>query len=305
MKKYWEQIQKVAARNALFLDKQPDDFLDTDVRLAEKDLLLLLWLLIDDFETEDGRIKKSNKNFLLITRVDELFKGFAIDGGYVLIQNLINRFQKVVSYNTGYFTSLLGKSEQLSLTINRVNTLTNKRLGLNTDGGLVKDGYLHSLYTDNTVRNQSREILYRGVLSQNKPTDLKNEVKKFVMGAEDKGGAIYKFYSKFAYDTFGQIDRMASLQFAEEYKLKWFVYYGTLIKTSRPFCRKHINGIYNTTEAQKWVYEQPAPVGVSATTYNPVIDMGGINCCHTAIFLSNEMAEDLFSRGYSSVPSNL
>lgn len=301
----WEQIQAIAERNAIFLDEQPEDFLNTDVKLTEEELVLLLWLLIDDFETEDGLIKKNNKNFLMVTRVDELFKDFALAGGFLLIVKLIGRLQRVLSNNFSYYARLLGRSEKFTKTSASVRKFVNRRLGLAEDGSMVKDGYVNTLYGDKTIRNKAREIIFRGVLSGNKPSDLKTNIKNYISGTEKTKGAIEKFYSQFAYDTFGQIDRMASVQFADRYGLQWFIYYGTLIATSRAFCRKHINGIYNVVEARNWIYQNPRPLGISESTYDPVIDMGGVNCRHTPFFLTEDMKDDLFNRGFSNVPSNL
>lgn len=305
MKTTWKQIQKIAERNALFLDQQPDDFLDTDVPKTEKELILLLLLLLDDFEQDNGRLKKSRKNFFLVNSVDKIFRELATGAGFALLAKLVSRFQNVVANNNDYFKTMLGSSDQFRETTKIITDMVNTRLGMTADGVLKSDGYLYSLLNDNTVRNETRELFFKNVLSGSRVNDVRIDLTDFVIGGKDKKGIIYKFYSKFAYDTFGQIDRMASLQFSEKYNLRWFIYFGTIIRTSRAFCRKHINGLYNTEEAKNWIFENPGPVGVSDITYNPVIDMGGINCLHTAVFVTDEIKDDLIDRGYSTVPSNI
>ncbi len=300
----WEEVQAIAERNALFLDKQPDDFLNEDVKLSEDELVTLLWLLIDEFDVEDGNIKKTRKNLLIIGRLDSTFQMFASAGGAVLLGKLLKRFSSVIENNVSYFREILGTSAKFNTTRSKIIDLINRRLGIKTDGGVVKDSYVSSLLANTLIKNEAREILYKGVLSGSKVSNLRLSMQNFIFGV-DKPGAIYKFYSKFAYDTFGQIDRMASVEFAEEYKLRWFIYAGTIITTSREFCRKHINGIYNVTEAKDWIYQRPAPIGVSELTYDPVLDMGGVNCRHSPIFLTDGMAEELFRRGLSIVPSNI
>lgn len=305
MKLTWEEVQKIAERNALFLDTQPDDFLNQDVTTSENELVTLLWLLMDDFETEDGNIKKSRKNLIIVSRIDSTFNLFAAAGGAVLLGSLLNRFSQVIKNNLNYFGEILTKNERFNSVSSKIVDLINKRLGITSAGAVVKDGYVSTLLTNTIVKNEARELLYKGVLSGNKVSNLRLSMQNFITGGKDKPGAIYKFYSKFAYDTFGQIDRMASVEFAEEYKLRWFVYAGTIIPTSRAFCRKHINGIYNVVEAADWIYQIPSPLGVSELTYDPVIDMGGVNCRHSPIFLTDGMAEELFRRGVSIVPSNI
>ena len=130
MKKKWEDVQKIAERNALFLDQQPDDFLETDVPKSEKELILLLLLLLDDFDQDGGRVQNNRKNFLLVNRVDKLFRDFATGAGFVLLAKLISRFQKVVSNNVDYFKNLLGSSYLFNNTSKDVTDLVNSRLGM-------------------------------------------------------------------------------------------------------------------------------------------------------------------------------
>lgn len=305
MKIKWEDIQKIAERNALFLEEVPEDFLSTDVSMTEDELVTLLWLMLDDFETEDGRIKKNRKNFFLVNRVDQLFKTFALAGGLMLMSKLIKKFQKIVSNNAGYYQGILGSTERFSKIKTFVTDLVNRRLGVNNDGSMKTGGYMSDLANMTTVRNEIRELIYKNVLAEAKITDLRKVLQGFIVGDKDTKGIVYKFYSKFAYDSFSQIDRMASAQFASEFNLTQFIYAGIIIKNSRAFCRKKINGIYTIAEGMKWPYESPAPIGISTATYNPAIDMGGINCKHVPLFITREIADDLLNRGFSTAPSNL
>lgn len=305
MKLTWENIQKIAERNAIYLEEVPEAFLNKDVKMTEEDLILLLLLLLDDFETEDGRIKKNRKNFFLVNKVDQIFKTFAVAGGMVLMGKLINKFQKVVTNNNGYYAGILGTGDKFNKSRNAIIDLVNRRLGLNEDGSLKTGGYISDLSNMTTVRNEIRELFYKNVLSETKVTDFRKNLTGLMLGDKDTKGLIFKFYSKFAYDSFSQIDRMASAQFASDFNLTTFIYYGIIIKTSRAFCRKKINGIYTIAEGMKWPYESPAPVGISVATYNPVIDMGGINCKHVALFITRAIEEDLLNRGFTHAPSNL
>lgn len=305
MKLTWENIQKIAERNAIYLEEVPEAFLNKDLKMTEEELILLLLLLLDDFETEDGKIKKNRNNFFLVNRVDQIFRAFAVAGGLVLMNKLIGKFQKVVANNSSYYYNLLGRSDQFTRANNIITDLVNRRLGLDTDGSMKPSGYMSDLANMTTVRNETRELLYKNVLAEGKVTEVRKLLQNFIVGEGDKNGAVYNFYSKFAYDSFSQIDRMASSQFATEFGLTSFIYAGIIIKNSRAFCRKKINGIYTIPEGMKWPYENPAPIGISVATYNPVIDMGGINCKHVPLFITREMEKDLLNRGFTHAPSNL
>jgi len=301
----WENIKELAERNAIYLDEVPEAFLNKDVKMSERELILLLLLLLDDFEVEDGLIKKNRNNFLLIGKVDALFNTFMITSGLALMTKLIDKLQKVVSNNAGLYSRMAVNRVLFGTTKKTIVDLVNKRLGFDGNGAVKPGGYLDDLVKMNTVKNDVRELFFKNVTSQTKVVDFRKTLQGFVVGSGDKGGAIYKFYSKFAYDSFSQIDRMASAQFAEALELKKFIYAGIIIKSSRAFCRKKIHGIYTMKEGEQWPYENPSPIGIDVPTYNPAIDMGGINCKHMPVFITEHIANDLEGRGFSKVPYNL
>lgn len=293
----WEKIKRIADRNALFLENIPEDFIDGDVKMSEEELITLLWLLIDDMEAEDGKVKKSRKNLFMINQVDNIFRSFALAGGLLLLTKLIGKFQKIVSNVFSYFGEIIGRSSKFDKAKKSVLDLVNRRLGIK-DGEAVKGGYLSDLLEMAEIKNQTKEFLYQNILSEPSPTALKNSIKQFLSGDEDTRGAIGKFYARFTGSSFTYIDRMATFDFAMTYMLTQFIYYGTIIKTSRAFCRKKIHGIYTIQEGLKWPYENPKPLGISNATYNPVIDMGGENCRHVAFFLTDEMADEMRGKGF-------
>lgn len=299
MKWNWNKIKRIADRNALFLENIPEDFIDGDVEMSEEELVNLLWLLIDDMEAEDGKIKKSRKNLFMINQVDNIFRSFALAGGLLLLTKMIGKFQKVVANVFSYFGEIIGQSSKFDKAKKSVLDLVNRRLGIK-DGEAVKGGYVSDLLEMTEVKNQTKELLYQNILSEPSPTALKKSIKEFISGSdEDKRGAIRKFYARFTGSSFTYIDRMATFEFATAYGLTQFIYYGTIIKTSRAFCRKKIHGIYTIEEGLKWPYENPKPLGISNATYNPVIDMGGENCRHVAFFLTDEMADEMRGKGFS------
>lgn len=304
MKITWENIKELAERNAIYLDEVPEAFLDKDVKMTEEELITLLLLLLDDFEVEDGLIKKNRHNFFLINKVDVLFNGFIATTGLALMGRLIDKLQKVVTNNSRLYSVMYTDRSGFNRTKKNIIEMVNRRLGFDAEGKMKPAGYLDDLMKMNTVKNNTRELFYRNVTAKTKVNDFRKVLQGFIVGDKDKGGAIYSFYSKFAYDSFSQIDRMASAEFAAQMGLTKFIYAGKLIKSSRKFCIKKIHGIYTMKEAERWPYEDPAPIGISVATYNPAIDMGGVNCKHMPVFITEEMVEDLEGRGFVKVPYN-
>jgi len=102
------------------------------------------------------------------------------------------------------------------------------------------------------------------------------------------------------YDTYAQFDRATNKEFATRLDLKFFIYSGGLIETSRKFCMKRDGKLFSTKEAERTFSKDPTlPRTVSERGsgaligYNAVIDMGRWNCRHLARYVSKEMAMEL------------
>lgn len=295
----WKEIEPIIRKNAEYLETVPDDFINNDISKTQQVLNMYLLSLLDDFETDNGKMVNNEKNLLLITKLDKLFNDFSRGAGLVVLSSLLNRLMKVVSNSVNYFGSLLGASDKFDSTELSVSNMINQRLGVDANGNIKESGYFNDLLNDKTVRIQTRNIFYDAVTGESLLADARDSITKYITGEDEKQkrGAIQKFYSLYTGDTFGRIDRMASKKFAKEYDLTQFIYYGTIIKTSRAFCRKHIHLLFTLQDASKWVNESPSPVGIDST-YDPIVDMGGINCRHLPVFVTDEMADEIKSKGY-------
>lgn len=292
-------LKQQADKNALFLENQPETFLDETLD-GEMVLSKNLLLLVDKLETENGKIKNTKKNLLLITELDAIFTNFRNGAGLAIVTSLIKNLNTVVSNSFKYYSLFLG-GDKLASTKKDIVSLVNDRYGINPDGTMKKDQFVYSLLNDKSVQNETREIFYTSVIGTATIPEIRKTVDEFANGKKEKEkitrGAIYKFYSRFTGDVFSETDRMSSLIFANEFGLDTFLYYGIIENNSRPFCIKNINKLFTIKEAEKWPFQNPKPLGIDAT-YNPVINMGGKNCKHLAMFLNKELVDEYKKGGF-------
>jgi hypothetical protein len=75
--------------------------------------------------------------------------------------------------------------------------------------------------------------------------------------------------------------------------LKWFIYQGSNIKTTRPFCRKKAGKVFSVEEAAKWRNDPDLVGKSSAATYNPLLERGRYNCRHHIGYISERLAKRL------------
>ena len=119
-------------------------------------------------------------------------------------------------------------------------------------------------------------------------------MQEIVVGTQVRDGALEKYYKQFAYDTFNQTDAAINKHYADSLDLKWFIYQGSLIDTSRPFCVKRAGKVFNTEETDKWKCDPDLigkPKGKKCDdSYNPLIERGRYNCRHTLRYITEDLA---------------
>jgi hypothetical protein len=170
------------------------------------------------------------------------------------------------------------------------------RLGIGDKTQLKEGGYMDNLLKDNKVRSDIKKMSLREVMKGSGFKDFKQGLQQFIVGDEEKLGAFKQYYRNYAYDVYVQVDRDESMLMATDLVLQCFFYEGTIIDTSRPFCKERAGKLFTVEEAQAWESDpwiQNALKKGFITSYNPVADMGLWACRHVPRFVSNEVAAAL------------
>lgn len=331
----WNELKALADKKAVFNEEEPDAFMK-EVYRAERDWLLILLAIYETLESENGKVKNSKHNLLAIAGIDGAYNSYLAAVIFPLISNMVTRLNTSVIKTNEYYKTMLQfssdfeasalkslsefdtiyKAGQFSLgtyqaTENKVFNTINARLGVSASGKLVKGGFIYNIYHNTSVLDESRELFYKAVVGEMPVKDFKTLLKDSVISLREETGEVTrlkstgqlaKLYAPLSNDVFAKVDRTASTIIQQDFDLKYFIYGGTIIKKSRPFCILKCNHVYNTEEAKGWPKENPAPIAIDEDTYNPVIDMGGINCRHTPLFISKELYEVLKEEGSDLIP---
>ena len=329
----WKDLYNLSQSNAIFIEGIPDVFMKT-VYAAQ----LTLWdkcvNLIDNLETENGEISNSRKNRKLIASFSLIYDQFRQDEITPIIDDLLGYSNTVLHNNFNYYDTMLNFDQEFAASNQDFDTFDssgdpyqekdfmqaltdstesiNFRLGLTAAGMLIAGGYLYNLFRDNTVSTSITQSVYKGMISGTPLNDLKTNLQSDVLGETEqlpnedekvtKNGLLGKVWSPVANDVFTQVDRTASTVISNATDLKYFIYSGTIVAKSRGFCIERCNKAYSTDEAKDWINASPGPIAVDPETYDPVISMGGINCRHSAMFISNELYKVLVDKGSDLIP---
>lgn len=103
-----------------------------------------------------------------------------------------------------------------------------------------------------------------------------------------KNKAIEKYWSRWTYDIYNQYERVGANEIRKELRLKFAMYEGGEIETTREFCEERNGHIFHESEILGWANIDWE--GKNETGYNPLIDLGGYNCRHRLRWVSKEFA---------------
>lgn len=208
---------------------------DSDVQRLQKELLnFLITGVIAELQTENGIILQSAKNIQILDNFGkemELFKkNFADSVFRRLGENMI----KTTGYTSDYFRQMSSKQTIANIEDKIQNIV--RIAGVNTDGTLVKDGFLNKLAVSEEMKSELSNFVRKGIEQQADYKTFVNGMKEMVTGKEGVNGAYERYVKGFVHDAFFAQAQQQDNFFADQLGLNYFVYGGTKIKTSRPFC---------------------------------------------------------------------
>lgn len=277
------------------LSKKKAEYIDAQILLFEKKLKstsnilhqIIYERFLKNLNTEKGVITEF-QNAKNINQFNKAYDYFHKESQTKLNKDFVSDLQKVIYENEKYYKNTGNKVEKESQVI---KDIVNKRLGLNTDGTFIKNGYMSMLLSDGNIRLDLQKFIFQNLTKGNIDIDdFTKRLKKYIAGDKDKLGTFERYYKSFAFDTYNQIDSYTGSLYAKKLGLNYFIYGGGLIKTSRKFCEDRNNKVFSREEAEQW-YKDPDLTAIdSVETYNWQTDRGGFNCRHSIDWIANETA---------------
>lgn len=235
--------------------------------------------VVEDFvdgleKDEAGNIKNTLGNKRKIALLDKVYNQYVEQSGVKVVETIVKGVSDVLNFNGRYFGVFTTKA-QLGKIMAETRDTIGDWLGITKRGGLVENGYLNRLLTDQTIKNTVRDSVFKSVISQKGFFEVKKDLRNYIAGNKDKAGALQQYYRNFVYDTFSQVDRTQAKIFADKLGMEYAIYEGGIIKTSRKFCRDRNGKVFTKEEIEKFDPPEAKP-----PNYNPITDLGGYGCRH-------------------------
>ena len=252
----------------------------------------LLEQIRDRLDITDGRIERTAAN---IQRVNRFGATFDIMKRAAIARELRNFAAEVVdvaNFSAAYFEEMdFGvKRSQVESALDLVRAT----IGISKDGAILPGSYLERLGTAAEVREEIRAYVVNAINSRAAYSDFTKGFAQLVKGGKDVDGAYLRYWRQYAYDTFNQTHEIVNGALAEDLKLKYFIYQGSVIDNTRDFCRKKAGKVFSTDEALKLWPNDPALIDKKTKAqYRPLIDRGRYNCRHFLTYISEATAKKL------------
>jgi hypothetical protein len=244
-----------------------------------------------DFETSGGKLENTAKNIAKAGGIEAAFNKFSSEMMDDELVKFGEQLLEVSGKSLEYYKELgidAKKLAEIEKSLGFVRTI----IGLEKDGTLVPDSFLFRLGRSEEVRQKLKNYVVQGIVTKTPHNVFAKGFRELVVGNKETDGALQGYWRQYAYDSYNQVREISALHAADEIGLQDFVYQGSVIDTTRPFCRKKAGKVFNRTEAAKWRNDPDLIDKKTAATYNPIIERGRFNCRHFLMWITEEQAAE-------------
>lgn len=260
-----------------------DDLFDkyikgTDKKLDALDKMIykvFLDYFVDNLSLDGNRVKYTNSNIGAVNKLDSVYDRFS------------TAIRKIGEWIIKGILEILGK------TITNLSLINTKAIANGVK--VVADIQKHAATTLNQNLNLSvifADVKREALILMAKPDGITlKELRKALHNKVLDNKIASRYFARWIHDIYSQYQRVGANEIRKTLGLKYAIYQGGLIETSRPFCNERNNKVFHEDEITKWADLEWA--GKPEIGYNPIADLGGYNCRHRLDWISDEMAESL------------
>jgi hypothetical protein len=286
------------------LFNKSDDIIDELVNSSDKSLKglserlvkLIQDKLVSQFDYEGGKLAQTEKNYMLIAEIDKVMDAFS-ERYANLLANLGTGTSTMSEQLSKYYLSLGFSTKLVGQAQKETGNIANKILGIDSKGNPIKGGYISELAKASPVRADLKNYVFTAL---NSNADLKTFQKGFSELITGEKGAMQTYQKQYTHDVYFGTQRAVDKTFADTIGIDYFIYAGTKIETSRPFCAggydkvcdckfdSKINEVFTRAEIMQWDKKNWSG---KSDPYNPFTDMGGYRCRHRLRPITKTIAE--------------
>lgn len=240
--------------------------------LQKKLLFQLKAALYSLQRSRGGLIKNTKDNLLLVQKITDDLAGGLITEQYIkALDDYIDTFNPILELNNKYFDLL------------NVNFVPNKARYLEISQSIIDATEFRLAQTGvwGTVLQEINQLLKTNVSSGGSYDAMIKTLTDQVIGTPKTLGYVEKYAKQIINDSIMVYNRQMQSTISADLKLEWYLYQGTLIRDSRPFCVERAGNYYHQKEVESWARQSWAGK-YNGTNANTIFTYaGGYGCRHT------------------------
>lgn len=238
----------------------------------------------------DGSIKNNLENIKRIGRIKKTLEKIILNKKYLKnVSGFAESFTTVEKIQNLYFSKL-----NVDFTPTKVLAEIKKQAVNDTVELLTENGI------NTNIVDPIKQIIKTNITSGGSYAELTEQLRNKILGTKDVDGTLLKYSRQITTDSINQYSATYTQKITADLGLKWFRYTGSLLKTSRPFCKELVHKSYVFKDEfpdliKGEVGDKKVPLGKdglpngmneNTTPENFPILRGGYNCGHQLIPIS-------------------
>lgn len=287
------QTEKLIQQIQDEIDNAISSFNDA-VPQIQKRIFERLLLLLKELDVSGGKLKNTVANIKSIGQLKSDLEKIILSKDYLSqVKSFAQAFGAVTNLQDNYFRSIISDySAGTVFSAVKQDAIKSTVVSL-TEAGISSN-----------VIEAIQDILRRNITTGASYTDFIDGLRTFLLGGDEKLGALEKYTREITTDSLNQYSRTYNFMAALGFGMEWMQYVGSNLKTTRPACLLltakryiHISELPEILHGRidgKTIFINPQTGiwagGIPGTNeQNFSVNAGGYNCGHGVYFISEIM----------------
>lgn len=265
--------QRLARQKLSGLERVPDAFINS-LDGVNRSIYSRMEELLDQLDTTGGNIALTDSNLLLASQVAELVGQIATTPEYIeALTAFAQSFEQQAAITDAYMQEVFGRLPEIGSRAQIINASRVAALEQLTGAALIQE-------LGQPLQQQILASVQNGATKK----EVTKFVKEFLEGGLDGKEARLKAYAGTIVDTtFSVFDRTYTQILSKDLGVEFYRYSGTIIKTTRQFCKDRAGKYFTTEEVKAWGNQNWAG-RIEGTNENTIFAYcGGWNCRHSIL----------------------
>ena len=269
------------------IKKSLEEF-DNEIRQLQQKLFEFLSVeLLSEFETINGRIALNKRNALRLAKLDASMDAFKQKYAAKPFAKLAENMVKMTELTSDYFRATVGADKTIANIKDKVKSYR-ALVGLDAKGNVLRGSFIDKLADNAEMRTKIANYMRNAVEGQMNYRDFAKGFRDMVIGKDGINGAYERYVGNYAHDMFFNQSQQQENFFAQQLGLKYFIYRGSEIETTRPFCRDRHGKAFSVEHAKTWN-------DIDWSGKIPDVDIlqqrGGYACRHQFVYITEQAAK--------------